>query len=103
MLKKFFYEVILKKLIHEYVLETLDDVLKKIPANGQKTLIAFFIGATDVIIQNFPASCDYMVCAVNQYLLTLPHDEIVAGSVGFMALGLFHKLVKYLKEVIAKV
>lgn len=90
-------EWIFRKFLLSIILENLDKLLKKLPLDGAKTITGVLIAVLGLVLAELPDVSPYLQPILDA-LKQLPADAIIDGGLIYGAIGLAHKIIKWIVE-----
>jgi len=104
MFKKYFEKIILNALTKKLVI-IFDAILSKLGVNGAKTIFGILVALLAVVQQAFPQAAPFLnpVFDFLNTKLAITSDTVLFAGVSYATfVGLLHKFVKFLKDMIEK-
>jgi len=93
----FIISYIIRKILVEKIIVNVDSAMSRLPQNEAKTITGILIAVAGLLIQALPEHSQY-IQPVLDYLNTLPSEQIAAGGIAYMLVGLFHKAIKFISS-----
>lgn len=88
---------IIKKILLEKIIVNIDLAMQKLPQNDAKTVTGILIAVAGLLLQTLPQHVQYIQPIID-HLNTLPSEQIAAGGIAYMIVGLFHKAIKLISN-----